>query len=595
MLPEYLLGRGNASSQITPGWRVYLGEFAPPQGTHTLYYFSVDNAGNVENMQSQTFKTGTEITAPPASNADLAAVSLGDIQYTPVFDVNALLYTASVGYETSQVTVTPAAVSENAVITVNGQSLIDGSQVIDLNVGANVVEIQVTAQDGIATRTYTFNIARAGTQGSRTGKSSQLKDSAERIDIHINGLPFAGMAELKTTTSDGRKVTIAALLSSPLLQFLEDADNDLVLTLFLESDSEQVLAQFDGEVIKNLANKAATIEFQQGQAIYTVPAAEIKIEEIAKQLGNPPLQDIRVQIEISRPAEAMLKVVEDAAGNGQFTVLLPPLEFKITVSYGNQTVEVNSFSAPVKRYILIPENIEKNNISTALVIEADGTARHVPTEVVMIGNRYFAQITGFTNSVYVLVNHSREFVDAENHWAQPVVNEMASRLIIKGTGEGLFTPNAAITRAEFATIVIKALGLRESDQPSSFYDINKNDWFYGTVTAAVEHGLTTGYMDGTFQPGKTISREEALVIITRAINLTGVDTTMAEADIEKVIAQFIDGGNFGDWSRQAAAYCIENQLVVGNQGMVEPNRDISRAEAAVIIKRMLGKTGLISI
>ena len=595
MLPEYLLGRGNASSQIAPGWRVYLGEFAPPQGTHTLYYFSVDNAGNVENMQSQTFKTGTEITTPPASNADLAAVSLGDIQYTPVFDANALIYTASVGYGTSQVTVTPAAVSENAVITVNGKSLIGGSQVIDLNVGANVVEILVTAQDGIATRTYRFNIARAGTQGGGTSTSSQLKYSADRIDIYINGLPFAGMAEIKTTTSDGRKVTTAALLSSPLLQYFEDAANGLVLSLLLESDSERVLAQFDGEVIKNLANKAASIEFQQGQAIYTVPAAEIKIEEIAKQLGNPPLQDIKVQIEVSRPAEAVLKVVGKVAGNGQFTVLLPPLEFKITVSYGNQTVEVNSFSTPVKRYILIPENIDRNQISTALVIEKDGTVRHVPTKVVMIRNKYYAQITGFTNSVYVLVNHSREFVDVENHWAQSVVNEMGSRLIIKGTGEGLFTPNAAITRAEFAAIVIKALGLRESDQPSRFYDINKSDWFYGTVTAAVEHGLTTGYTDGTFQPGKIITREEALVVITRALNLAGIDTTMSDADIEKVIAQFIDGGNFGDWSRQAAAYCIENQLVVGNQGIVEPNRHITRAEAAVIVKRMLGKMELISI
>jgi hypothetical protein len=324
-----------------------------------------------------------------------------------------------------------------------------------------------------------------------------------------------------------------------------------------------------------------------------VPAPQIKIEEIARQFGNAPLKDIKVELQIAKPADAVLKAVENAAQNGQFTILAPPIEFKIKCSYLNQTSEVYNFSTPVTRAILIPEGMDKNQISTGIVVETDGRVRHVPTKVVMTGDRLYAQITSLTNSVYALVSRPRQFRDVSGHWAQTSINNMGSRLIINGTGEGLFTPNAAITRAECAAIVINALGLRESDQTSRFSDIERSEWFYGAVTAAYENGLISGYTDGTFQPGKTISREEAMVIILRAINLAGIDTSMADSDIDQEISKFKDGSRFGNWSRQSAAYCIKHQLMLGSQGMAEPERDITRAEAAVIVMKMLQKTNLI--
>ncbi|HPT70268.1 MAG TPA: S-layer homology domain-containing protein, partial [Syntrophomonas sp.] len=501
LVPEHLLGGGSASSQMVPGWRLYLGAFAAPQGIHTLYYFSVDTAGNTESIKSRTLKAGSETIVLPSPNTEPGA--------------------------------------------------------------------------------------------SRSGDSSPVKSALDKIDIRINGLPQTGMAEIITSQIDGRKVTTVALLSPPMLQYLGNASDHLVLGLQLESESEQVRVRFDGELIWNLTKKKGIIEFQQGSAIYTVPAQQIKIEEIDRQFGNPPLQDMKVEIEIARPAEAVLKALEKAAVNGQFTVLVPPQEFNIKCSYINNTVDVRNFSVPVTRAILIPENIDRNRISTGMVMDVDGTLRHVPTKVILVGKQYYARITGFTNSVYVLVNHAREFEDVQHHWAQSSVNEMASRSIINGTGDGQFTPQAAMTRAEFAALMIRALGLSESDRESRFADITKGDWFQGAVTAACEYNLISGYTDGSFQPRRSISREEAVVLIARAMNLMGMDTRMAETDIEKEITKFADGNRFDDWSRQALAYCSKHQLLMGSQGMAEPDRDITRAEAAVLVMKLLQKTELI--
>ncbi|MEO9338802.1 cadherin-like beta sandwich domain-containing protein [Mesorhizobium sp. SB112] len=99
-----------------------------------------------------------------ASNASLAALSIGAGALEPAFSPGTSNYTVNLDHDTESLTFTPAVADTNATVTVNGQAVASGTpgQALPLAVGTNAVSIVVTAQDGMSTQTYTVTIVRAG-------------------------------------------------------------------------------------------------------------------------------------------------------------------------------------------------------------------------------------------------------------------------------------------------------------------------------------------------------------------------------------------------------------------------------------------------
>jgi len=116
-----------------------------------------------QNSATKTY-TVTITRALPSANADLAALSLSSGTLSPAFAGGTLSYTASVGNATTALTVTPTVADATARVTVNGVTTTSGnsSSAIALAVGANTIQILVTAQDATTTRTYTITVTRAG-------------------------------------------------------------------------------------------------------------------------------------------------------------------------------------------------------------------------------------------------------------------------------------------------------------------------------------------------------------------------------------------------------------------------------------------------
>src|SRR5690606_2972991 len=148
--------------------------------------------------------------------------------------------------------------------------------------------------------------------------------------------------------------------------------------------------ELNGEMVKNMEGKQAVLEIKTDKAIYTLPAEQINIDAIYAQIGSTiALQDIKLQVEIAMSPAHTVKVVEDSASRGNFTIVLPPMDFKVTAVYGDTIVDVHTFNIYVKRMIAIPEGIDANRITTGVVVEPDGTSRHVPTKVVEIDGTYY--------------------------------------------------------------------------------------------------------------------------------------------------------------------------------------------------------------
>ncbi|MFD0680627.1 MULTISPECIES: S-layer homology domain-containing protein [unclassified Paenibacillus] len=197
-------------------------------------------------------------------------------------------------------------------------------------------------------------------------------------------------------------------------------------------------------------------------------------------------------------------------------------------------------------------------------------------------------VTGVTikrpgNSIYAIVESGKTFADLNGHWAKSDIDLLASKLVVDGTTATSFAPQSPITRAEFATLLTRALGLNEGNS-TAYSDVSANDWYAGSVSAASKAGLVAGFEDGSFRPSANITREQMAVMVSRAIGLAG---KKVDSDA-KALAVFTDSKAINSWASSAVAQSVNAGIINGKSAdAFMPNEHASRAEAAVMLKRLL--------
>lgn len=425
--------------------------------------------------------------------------------------------------------------------------------------------------------------------GTPTGNTA---GNVTDVIVLVNGKEEnAGKAT--TTTSGNLRTTTIAVDPARLQAKLDAEGNGAVVTIPMMLDSNIIVGELDGQMIKNMENVSATLVLQTTKGTYTLPASEINIGALAERLGNGiKLEDITLKITIGGTPASMNQVVTAAAGRGSFTLVAPSLDFTVTATYGTSTVEVSRFNAYVERTVALPDGIDPNRITTGIVVDLDGTVRHVPTRLVQKDGKYYAEINSLTNSTYSVVWHPLTFADVDNHWAKNAVNDMGSRLVINGVNETTFNPNADITRAEFAAIIIRGLGLKLGEGTSAFADVAADSWYAAAVETASGYGLITGFEDGTFRPEARITREQAMSIIAKAMKLTGLADQTGTVDTASVLAAFTDAGSIGAWAGDSLALAAKAGLITGRgDSKLEAKANVTCAEVAVLIQRSAAEVG----
>ncbi|MFB5761966.1 cadherin-like beta sandwich domain-containing protein [Paenibacillus medicaginis] len=585
----------------------------------------------VVTAQDGTTNTYTvTVTRVLSSKAELSGLTLSSGSLSPAFAAGTTSYTASVGNRVSSITVTPTVSYSNATVTEavydsahatvtasvynSAGTLVMGpialtsgaaSDSLPLSVGINTIKVVVTAQDGTM-QTYTVTVTRSsGTGSSSSGSSSTgspstnsggaASNNSTGFSVIVNGKKYDQIATGTTTHEDGKTVLAATVDTAKLMeQLAKEGDKPVIIIPVASVSADKVTVVLTGDAIKAMENRQAVLEVQTANGNYKLPAAEIAIARLSEQLGGQvKLPDIVVHVDIAKSDAAKNKLAESAAEKGKFSIVVPPVDFTVTASYNGKTADVDKFNAYVEREIPLPDGIDPNKITTATVLAADGTVFHVPTFSAVHDGKYYAVVNSLTNSTYTLIWHPMTFADTEGHWSKEAVSDMASRLIVNGVDETHYNPDAAITRAEFAAIIVRALGLADNGKTSAYGDVKSGDWYVGAVAKAQEYGIIEGYEDGTFRPAKTITREEAMVMIARAMKWTGLDTNVNSTDAVSAIAAFADGAAVDAWAKQSVAVAVKSGLVQGRDAGLKPTSDITRAETAAIVQRMLEKAKLI--
>ena len=184
----------------------------------------------------------------------------------------------------------------------------------------------------------------------------------------------------------------------------------------------------------------------------------------------------------------------------------------------------------------------------------------------------------------------RTFSDITDHWARKDIEHMATNGYISGMGGGLYSPDAGVTRAQFATMLVNVLKLDEiADMP--FGDVRPGEWYYFSVGRAYAAGLVKGAGPNLFSPEDLITREQMAAMICNALKYKGL---LAEVnDPEEVLNIFADQPSISGWARKSSAQAVKHGILRGKpwggQIYFASADKATRAEAAVMLKNLVGQ------
>ncbi|WP_246578695.1 LamG-like jellyroll fold domain-containing protein [Cohnella xylanilytica] len=204
--------------------------------------------------------------------------------------------------------------------------------------------------------------------------------------------------------------------------------------------------------------------------------------------------------------------------------------------------------------------------------------------------RHLAKIGLSRTGRYAVLSYEKAFGDVPaGHWAADSIRALVARHVANGMEAGRFDPAGGTTRAEFAALLARALGLTAAEgKPLPFGDVAADAWYAKEVAAAYEAGWIQGATTGRFDPNAPVTREQMAVLIVKAYEskqgTAGVGGAPASgeptgpADLEAV----------SPWAKDAVARALALGLMQGKgEGRFDPAAGATRAETAQVVYRLL--------
>lgn len=169
-----------------------------------------------------------------------------------------------------------------------------------------------------------------------------------------------------------------------------------------------------------------------------------------------------------------------------------------------------------------------------------------------------------------------------NYWAKEAIYKLANAKIISGYDDGTFKPLSNISREEFITMIVKALALELSAKSSIFTDVGDDSWAKKAIMTAKENGLINGSGEGKFNPDSKIIRQDVAVIIYSVLKKSH------QEEATEIKMNFTDASKISQYAKEALGKVIDYKIFKGyKDGSIKPLNNITRAEAATIIKNLV--------
>ena len=167
-------------------------------------------------------------------------------------------------------------------------------------------------------------------------------------------------------------------------------------------------------------------------------------------------------------------------------------------------------------------------------------------------------------------------------WYAEAVSAAVDNGLLYGKSSSIIDPNGAMTRAEMAAIINRSFGCYKAADISQYKDVSKSKWYYKDVALAVQMGTYNGRSSSTMAPDAPITREEAMTVVARALELDY--DSYSKTDLSK----FSDRNKISNWALPYVRAMIGADYIHGRTKGLEPLDNITRAEFAQIFANIIG-------
>ena len=180
----------------------------------------------------------------------------------------------------------------------------------------------------------------------------------------------------------------------------------------------------------------------------------------------------------------------------------------------------------------------------------------------------------------------------DGYWASCEIDKLATNDIVVGYPDRLFKPSRNISRAEFATMLVKGFDKDTySCAPEKlFSDVPTNHWANSAITVAVHNDLLKGYPNGKFMPNHNVTRVEALCALSKGIKCADMDKCKAQ----EILSKYCDGNTVPEWAIIPIAKALEKGALNNSPApnTIAPFKDASRADIAAMLQNIRVAAGI---
>ncbi|MHA7967661.1 rhamnogalacturonan lyase family protein [Paenibacillus sp. CAU 1782] len=294
--------------------------------------------------------------------------------------------------------------------------------------------------------------------------------------------------------------------------------------------------------------------------------------------GGATIRLILQKLEASEAEE----LAQRAVGAGQTVVVTAGDVYRLELALAQNGVAVTKldrFDVPIALSLRLPDSAE-GDISGLFHFAENGEI--VYAGGVLSDGWLTADIRHFSD--YGILQIQRSFEDvAPTFWGYPAIRALSAKGIASGTGGNRFAPDREVTRAEFAALLVRSLRLDMNVQ-STFRDVSPVSWYAKEVAVAHQAGIIQGYGDGLFRPDAPISREQMAVMMLRAYGLASDEDRLPET--EKTA--FKDNSSISPWAEEAVRRLHAVGWIEGRGGnRYAPQESLTRAESIQVLYRMI--------
>ena len=417
---------------------------------------------------------------------------------------------------------------------------------------ATDTEVTLTAafQEGQLThqKTFTFTV-----QAPDRVRLVQLMEQAEAVNT----------AYLTEVSAARLEQAMAAAEAAQDYAAVENAISMLELALdYLQYRTEAVnpFAQIQDPVSQ------ITLEPSETGNLFSVPASVAGFVTVTYESANDAIATYENGI-VTPVANgktivtATVTVSQGAVKDAEDAVSVPMPALPVTTNQDKApAVTVN---LPTKETVKVEIPVEDATAGTvAILVKADGTEEVLKTSYATEDGVVAALSDGDTVKI---VDSNKDFADVPgSFWGADAVDFATSHELFNGTSATSFSPNAAMTRGMIVTVLSRLEGV-DTTKGSTWYEAGRQ-W-------SMENGIS----DGTNMEG-SLTREQLATMLYRYAGSPAVSGT---------ITGFVDAASVSDWALDAMSWAVENGIITGSNGKLNPQNNATRAEVAAMLMRFI--------